>query len=286
MQATDLTSGPHQEVRISPDGTRAVLLNGTSGNGDVWIYEFATNKYNRLTFSGDTAAPTWSADGKTVYYTSLDRSGTKSTIQKKLADGSRESESLGSIGGRAYLAWVDASERTAVVDSVNPASDRGDILRVAFGSSGDTRKLVATPANEYAAAVSPGGRWLAYESDDTGVPEVYVRDLAGSGARWQVTVAGGEEPHWGRDGRELFYRTANRLMTIPIEQGDTFRAGNPRPLFDGIYYTGIESGRSYDVDPKSDRFLLVRPVEARESSSHVRVVLNWDRDATGLSRRP
>jgi hypothetical protein len=90
-----------------------------------------------------------------------------------------------------------------------------------------------------------------------------------------VTSEGGEEPRWSSDGRQLFYRTSNRLMAVPLESGNTFRYGKPRPLFDGIYNSGIESGRSYDVDPAGGRFLLVRPADAEATPLSVRVVLNW-----------
>ncbi|HET7216890.1 MAG TPA: protein kinase, partial [Vicinamibacterales bacterium] len=279
LQSAGLASGPYQEARVSPDGTRAVLLNGTSGSGDVWIYEFATKRYNRLTFTGTNVAPMWSADGRAIYYTSFAQSpALRTTIFRKLADGSRDAEAMAVVDGRSYLAWVEPNERMAVLDVVNPTSDRGDIVRVPLRPVGAAERLVGTSFNEFGSAVSPNGQWLAYQSDETGKAEVYVRDLTGSGAHWQVTVSGGEEPHWNRDGRELFYRVANRLMVVAVEKGATFRNGNPQPLFDGAYNTGIESGRSYDVDPTSPRFLLVRPADAAGPSRSVRLVFNWDRD--------
>jgi serine/threonine-protein kinase len=277
-EVANLPPGPHQEVRISPNGTRAALLGGTSGNGDVWIYEFAGGTSQRLTFTGTNAAPTWSADGSTVYYASFDPAGTESTILKKPADGSRDAVQVAKTSGRAYVTWVDPKETAAIVDAVNPASDRGDILRVTFGVSAPPEKLVGTPANEYGSAVSPGGNWLAYEADDSGRPEIYVRDLGGTGARWQVTSEGGQEPHWSSDGRQLFYRSANRLLAVPLEPGKTIRHGQPRGLFDGLYSTGIESGRSYDVNPVTGRFLLVTPADSGPSPRAVRMVLNWALD--------
>ena len=277
-EVVNLPAGPHQEVRISPDGTRAALLGGTSGNGDVWIYEFASGTFQRLTFTGTNGAPTWSADGATVYYASFDATGTESTLLKKPADGSRDAVRVAKASGRVYVTWIDPKETAAIIDAVNPASDRGDILRVTFGAASPPEKLVGTRANEYSSAVSPGGNWLAYESDESGRPEIYVTDLGGSGARWQVTSEGGQEPHWSSDGRQLFYRSANRLMAVSLEPGKTLRHGQPRGLFDGTYSTGIESGRSYDVNPVTGRFLLVRPADSGPSPRAVRMVLNWTLD--------
>jgi Tol biopolymer transport system component len=276
-QPSGLPPGPYQEVRISPDGTRVALLKGTSGAGDVWIFDVGGGTLTRLTFDGTSAAPTWSADGRTVYYTVFDGSGERSSIARKPADGSRDAETLRGVEGRrSYLGSVDEAGAAVILDAVVTSSDRGDVIRLPLAPGAEGQPLVATRFNEFGSSVSPGGAWLAYQSDDTGRPEVYVRDLAGTGLRWQVTSTGGEEPHWSRDGRELYYRSANRLMAVPLGAGPSFRAGNPRPLFDGIYNSGIESGRSYDVDPKTGRFLLV--VRAREShaTGTVRVVLNWD----------
>ena len=277
-EVAKLPAGPHQEVRISPDGKRAALLEGNSGNGDVWIYDFADGTFNRLSFTGSNAAPAWSGDGLSVYYSSFDAVNTESTIVRKPADGSRDATVVARIAGRAYIAWVDPTDTFAIVDAVNPKSDRGDILRVTFGASTPLEKLVATPFNEYGGSVSPRGNWLAYQSDETGRPEIHVRDLGGSGARWQVTFEGGEEPHWSSDGLRLFYRSANRVLAVALEPGPAFRYGRARGLFDGVYNAGIESGRSYDVSPASARFLLVRPADAGPTPQAVRIVLNWPAD--------
>jgi eukaryotic-like serine/threonine-protein kinase len=252
-----------------------VLLNGTSGLGDVWIYAFARNGLEPLTFTATSAAPIWSSDGRTVYYTAFSLGPeVETTVMRKPADGSREAEALTKIAGRAYVAWVDPLEQSAIIHVADRA-DRGDIVRVPFDSASPPQLLVDSPANEFGAAVSPGGQWLAYQSDSTGRFEIYVQELLTASTRRQVTTAGGEEPRWSRDGSELFYRVANRLMAIRVERGPVFRAGGPRPLFDGIYNSGIESGRSYDVDPAGGRFLLVRPADAEATPLSVRVVLNW-----------
>jgi len=101
-------------------------------------------------------------------------------------------------------------------------------------------------------------------------------DLSGTGARYQVTSTGAEEPHWSRDSRELYFRSANRLLAVPVATEPSFRAGQARPLFDGVYNSGIESGRSYDVDAKNGRFLLVVRAAENRAPMAVRVVVNWD----------
>ncbi len=260
QQLLNLPAGPFQEARVSPDGKRAALLSGTAGNGDVWIHEFETGAFNRLTFTATNAAPIWSIDGHTVYYTSFDRPARTTTLLRKPWEGGRDAEAIGKIPDRGYFVWVDAREQSAILDVAHSLSDRGDIVRVRFAPDPTLDTLVASPANEYTGAVSPDGRWLAYNSDATGRPEIYVRDLMGTG-QWQVTSTGGLEPNWSSDGRELYFRTANRLMAVVVGDGPAFRYGKPRPLFDGIYSSGIESGRSYHVDGAARRFLLVRPAD-------------------------
>jgi serine/threonine-protein kinase len=276
-----LAPGPYQEAMLSPDGGRVVLLNGTTGGGDLWIYDLAATTFTRLTFNGTCAAPVWSDDGRYVYFTAVDAAGGAPKLMRKIADGSRDAEVLRPLQTRGYVSRVDEARGAVILNAVDPwtassirEADRGDILRVPFGASAAAEALVSTPANEYGGSVSPDGRWLAYQSDETGRAEIYTMELAEGRARRQITSGSGEEPHWSADGRELFFRTANRLMVVPIANGQA--GGVPRPLFDGVYNSGIESGRSYDVDRKSGRFLLVTPARDRIPTGTIRVVLNWD----------
>ena len=273
IEPAKLPAGRYRDAQVSPDGKRVVLLNLIGSLGDVWTYDFDSGAFSRLTFTSTNVAPVWSRDSQTIYYTSFNAGATESTLWRKPADGSRDAVAVAKMSGRVYIDWVDPSETKAVVDQI--VTDRHDIVRVSFGDSAPIDRLVSTPANELAATVSPGGNWLAYQSDDRGRTEVYVRDLGGSGAQWQVTSEGGEEPRWSGDGRQLFYRSVNRIMAVPLEPGKTFRPGPARGLFDGAYGSDIESGRSYDVDPVSGRFLLVRPADSGPSPTALRVVLNW-----------
>jgi hypothetical protein len=120
---------------------------------------------------------------------------------------------------------------------------------------------------------------VVYDSDESGQFEVYVRPFpdAYRGSRWQVSAAGGRQPVWSRDGRELFYRDfSGALMSVPVAAGPGFAPGRPVRLFEGTGYVGAGAqggGRTYDVSPDGSRFLMVRTGD--QSTTPLVVVLNW-----------
>lgn len=135
--------------------------------------------------------------------------------------------------------------------------------------------FLRTPFGEYEARFSPDGKWVAYTNDESGRREVYVRRVGGDGEKWQVSNAGGQQPRWRRDGRELFYLSPGmKLMAVGVKLGDTFEAGTPVPLF------RIESrAAQYDVAADGQRFLV--NTEANAPPLPLTVVTGW---ATSLKR--
>jgi eukaryotic-like serine/threonine-protein kinase len=142
---------------------------------------------------------------------------------------------------------------------------------------------IAADAADAGAAVSPDGRWVAYHSDETGRPEIYVRDMTGAGGRWQVSTGGGEDPHWSNDGPELHYGVGNRMMMAPVDGVSAFRSGTPRVLFEGVYDLRSDSLRSYEVDPATGRFLMIRPLDEGQPASSIRVTVNWSSELRRLA---
>jgi serine/threonine-protein kinase len=274
MQAVNLPGGQYNDPRFSPDGSRLALLQGSSGGGDVWVYDFGRATFTRLTFTATNATPIWSADGKNIYYVSIDQAGNKTTIFRKPADGSREAEAVTTINSDAYLKAIERDGEAALCDA-GTFMNRGDIIRVPLKPDAQATPIINTQFNEFAAALSADGRWLAYQSSESGRPEVYVHDMAGSGGRWQVSTAGGEEPRWSPDGRELYYRNNNLFMSVAVDTRSTFQNGTPKTLFNGVFDLRSNSGVSYDVDPKGKRFLMLRLAEDVNSTAQVRIVLNW-----------
>ena len=121
-----------------------------------------------------------------------------------------------------------------------------------------SRLVMDTRFDERSPSISPDGRWLAYDCDESGRKEIYVQSLPDMSGKWQVTTEGGSEPLWSPDGRELFYRVENRMMAVTIETDPIFVSGNPILLFEGQYYEEPTGSRSYDVSPDGQRFLMIK----------------------------
>jgi hypothetical protein len=122
---------------------------------------------------------------------------------------------------------------------------------------------------------SPDGRYLAYQSNESGRSEVYVQSFPGPGGKWQISTAGGVEPHWRADGRELYYRSPDqKVMAVEVQTGSVLTAGTAQPLFQGRFDMSVARDRFLPtVDGK--RFLTVAPL-GREAMTPTTVVLNWN----------
>jgi hypothetical protein len=222
----------------------------------------------------------WSSDGRTIYYAAPEPTGLKTNYWKRAADGSRDPEKVTSVDGRAYLTAVEPN--AFIVDFYG---DKTDLLRVSMTPGAPVEKLVVTPYDEYAGALSPNGRWLAYQSDESGHFEVYVRDLSPGGLRQQISNGLGEEPKWSADGRTLYYRADELVMAVPLEIGTTLVPGTPKQFFKGAFNLRTDTGLSFAVDRPKQRLLMIRPAVERQAPPTFRVILNWTGELAGLVKR-
>src|SRR5262249_31555390 len=232
VQPITMAAAVYNDVRISPDGSQVALLIGSSGTGDVWVYDLARTTSTRLTFNTANSSPAWSRDGKIIYYTEIEPTGIFSTLYRKPADGSRDAEKVGSLEHTAYVKAITSDGSRAVFDDEMNINS-GNITELPLQPNSKMVPLVNSRFNEYAAALSADGHWLAYQSNESGRPEIYVRDMSESGGRWQISTDGGEEPRWANDGRELFYRKQGSFMSVTCELNPTFHASTPKELFKG-----------------------------------------------------
>lgn len=142
------------------------------------------------------------------------------------------------------------------------------------------RPLLNTEADEQQSAISPDGRWLAYVSDQSGQPEVYVQRFPELGARRQISTDGGYTPEWSPNGDELLYRvpTSRAVMSVSIRPDAELIVGPPEQLFDGLNYRIYGGGHDYSIAPDGDRFLMIKAEQGPLDRSHIVVVQNWHQE--------
>ena len=143
---------------------------------------------------------------------------------------------------------------------------------------GSSEPLLATEFRERNPALSPDGRWLAYESNASGQNEIYVRPFPNiEDGQWLISTDGGTRPLWGADGRELFYLSRGaELMAVRVQTEPSFAPGNPEAILEGRKLT-VETGpgRAYDISPDGERFLVVQELVGSTSATELILVQNW-----------
>lgn len=263
------------QPRLSPDGGRVAVEIGPQ----IWIYDITRDALTRFTLEGEqNDSPVWTPDGKRIAVRSIrDR---QSRIFWQLADGSGGAERLTSAPGVPQHISLDG--QFLAFQQNDPKTQRD----IAIVSLRDRKAdvFIRTPATDVAPRFSPDGRWLAYVSDESGRPEVYVQSFPGSGGKWQISTEGGTEPVWNPNGRELFYRIARRFMVVPVTLEPTFSPGKPAILFEGDYIASEFplTSPGYDVSRDGQRFLVVKEIEQPSAATQINVVLNWDQELKRL----
>jgi eukaryotic-like serine/threonine-protein kinase len=258
-QETTLIARPaaYEDPKVSPDGPLLAYAEESEGRRDIWLYDLARTTSARLTFESDNFYPTWSPDGKRVAFASR-RSG-PSDIYSLPADGSGRLDTLYQSGLLSFPGAFTPDGRTLLFRQTHASSGFNILARDFADSGSNARTVLQTPFNETAPALSPDGRWLAYASDETGRNEVYLRRYPSGEGRWSVSIDGGSEPVWRRDGGELFFRNGTGLYAVTIGSagGAAPRIGHVVLLFQGPYR---RNGRwaEYDVMPDGNHFVMVR----------------------------
>jgi serine/threonine protein kinase len=227
--------------------------------------------------------PTWSSDGRRVAYASHGVEGGGATVFVQTVGAGRPSAPLiePKIGEPYNFHPVDWSQdgRYLLLHAFTSSFGSVDLWVYDFMSR-EVRALVQGPSNESQGQFSPDGSWVAFTSDVSGRPDVFVRRFAGSDERWQVSSEGGSQPRWGPDGRELFYvAPGGTLMSVTLAPGAAFSAGAPKPLFRGafqeynaFFYGGVAG---YVVSNDGQRFLVNRISRGEGTAEPINLVLNW-----------
>lgn len=259
--------------RISPDGRRLAVTEVEQGN-QIWLYDFLRDTFTRITFGGtQSQTPAWSPDGKRIAFVS-DKDGPLN-IYWQAADGSTEEERLTTSDETTVPRSFSPDGKLLAFMQLSPTA--GYDLRILRLSDHTIQPVAAVKANRSVPAFSPDGRWLAYISDESGRYEVYVQPYPGPGGKYQISAEGGTEPVWNPNGKELFYRSGDKMMAADITTQPAFSAGKSKMLFEGPYVPTPLTFPNYDVSPDGQRFLMIKPAELNSASSLTQIVVvqNW-----------
>ncbi|HKF44384.1 MAG TPA: protein kinase [Thermoanaerobaculia bacterium] len=264
--------------RISPDGKRIALVTHQpdTPRSAVAIYDLGRGVLSTLTPEpGRHFAPIWSPDGRRVVYTTFETASPRLTW--KASDGAGDAEWL-TPGGFAEFPCSISPDGHVLLYTTSAASERMNLWSLSLDDKREKRAWLSTQSSEIAAFFSPDGRAVIYVSNESGKNEVYVRPFPGPGPKIKVSSDGGTEPAWAPSGREVFYRTSDALMAVPITTQPELSAGTARAVIPDHYTRwGREDGsRNYDVSPDGSRFLVVKALDRKEEPiTQIQLIENW-----------
>ena len=267
--ATTLVQETHAFVwpKVSPDG-RLLAFGINTANMSLWVYDVARGSLTRLVSGSNNFAPVWTPDGEHVTFVS-DRGGAPSMFSTA-SDGSGQAERLlpGELR-RVPESWTPDGQ-TLLFRERSP--ETGDDIWL-LSAAGDPTPFLRTSANEKGAEISPNGRWVVYESDESGRPQIYICPFPQAEPKRQVSIAGGTDPRWKSDGRELFYRDGYKIMSVETETEGTLALAQPQLLFESDSYLTGEG--TYDVIADGERFVMIDQSESARPPTELVLVQNW-----------
>jgi serine/threonine-protein kinase len=223
--------------------------------------------------------PIWTPDGKRVTFASSRASsdGLAPDLAWKLADGTGKQEQLCSMDNAQFPTCWSPDGRTLLFTDEHPDT-KFDMWMLFMEGGREQQSLLVTEFNETAGVFSPDGRWIAYQSDESGRYEIYVVPFRGSGPKHHISVDGGTQPVWAPDGRELFYRRGDRMMVVSVQSSPEFTAKQPELLFEGRYMTA-RIGAGYDITPDGRRFMMIMGSETESGTlTELKLILNWSEE--------
>jgi serine/threonine protein kinase len=253
---------------LSPDGKKLAYVTGNNEESTIWLQDLAGGSPSRFTFApGRNANAVWSPDGSRIVFSLQPRSVSNSDLIIKPANGAGREELLLHAGVNGVATdWSRDGKLLAYTTDLPSA----DLWLLPLEGERKPVSFLRTPFAEIDGHFSPDAKFLVYASDESGQRQIYVQPLPPNGSKWQVSKAGGADPGWRRDGKEIFYVAPDqKLMAAPVKTEPAFEAGTPQTLF--------EAGNgAYIPSPDGQRFLVAVPAggEAAQAPS-LTVVTHW-----------
>jgi serine/threonine-protein kinase len=281
-KATPLQLPPRSYLfpRISPDG-RQIAYEIEGVNHDLYTFDPERGVTSKMTTDGVSHAPVWTPDAKRLAFRSW-KAGTM-TMWWMPADRSAAEERLTSVGSRQSLVSFSPDGKHAAFNQMAVDGTGIDVFVLPLTGDRSPQPFIRTKFMEATPRFSPDGNWVAYCSAESGRPEVYVQSWPGPGPKIQISSEGGVDPIWSRDGKELFYRNGDKMMSVPVATRPAFKASRPQVLWEGRYSHGMSSscgpagvaGANYDVSADGKRFLMVKDAFQDIRTNRIVVVVNF-----------
>ena len=263
----------YRGIALSPNGKRVAVgvVDPVSQKTDIWALDIERGASTRLTFHPDEDySPTWSPDGKRVYFTS-DRQG-RGDIYWKSSSGTGKDEISVADPDLSILTSISADGRTGAIMTSSGRTTRWDLSILNF-ADGRVRSFLQTPFSELSPALSPDGQWVVYMSNESGRGEIYVQSLQDDGGKWQISTDGGTRPVWSRGSSEIIFQAVDdKLMVAALKLTPDFTASVPKLLIDPKVRQ--LNGPQFAVSSDGNRILVNRAME-RAAVSPVTLVQNW-----------
>jgi len=291
----------YEYLRIAHDGQR-VAFDECNTLGDIWVWNFRGENAFRLTTGEPICYPVWTSDDARIAFSYRTGFGDqeddvvfwKASNNTGLIQPVTPSIGAGTQSSTPY--FFSAEDQVLVFREQLHADTQDNIGMISLEESAEPEWLLASEFNERNAELSPDERFMAYQSDESGQFEVYVRPFPNvNDDQWVISTAGGSKPLWSRDGRELFYiepGSPTRMMSVPVQMSPTFEHESPQEVMEWPYEWGNE-GRNYDVSPDGSIFLTVKPVDTGDDAPppQINIVTNWFEELkrlvpTNLRSRP
>jgi Tol biopolymer transport system component/predicted Ser/Thr protein kinase len=270
--------GMYLAPHISPDGRKVAVdvLDLAKNTSEIRIYDASTGVGSKFAFgSWSNYFPVWFPTGDRLIFASDRKArGVRWDLWTKALDGNGEEVFVESPDQRFPEDWSRDGRFLSLY--AIPVQGKRNIQVWILSMGGDRRASpFATEALEqWDSRFSPDGRWVAYQSNESGRFEVYVRPFPGPGGQWHVSAAGGGHPRWNQDGKELYYLSLdNKILAVPVNLGATFHAGSPQELF-AVHPTSNPNSSVYDVTADGQRF-LINTVASEEGSPPLSLVVHW-----------
>jgi Tol biopolymer transport system component len=259
------TAGDYYDPAFSPDGKRLALEIFDGKRRDIWVYEWERDTPTRLTFAGENnLLPAWTPDGQRIVYSSQEKGGTYNLWWIR-ADGAGDAQRLAESKNPQYAGSWRPDGKVLAFSQANPGTSF-DILTLSIEGNEkagwkprEPQPFVNSAFAELGPAFSPDGRWLVYDSNESGNYEVYVRPFPGPGGKWQISTGGGLYPKWSRNGKELFYGTPDsKIMVVTYTAtGDSFHADKPQ-LWSPGQFTDRGGTSPFDLHPDGKRLAVLK----------------------------